>query len=326
MGGWSGSGWATRSWTGWSSPCSAGCTPGGPTGCRSPRPCRGCMRRRSGTTLAAAVGGAGRLAAAAGRTGLRQCPWWTEPPRRRRGRPAGARVRLGPAVASSPVPPAWQLSRLDPRRRGARRRRGRARGAGHARRPLARGVPTAAASRGALDYASVALVTLALPPGDRAARTVRVPGAGERGIRGEGGDVRHDEVAAGRDGAVLVRASLGRYGEERRCSVPTTGWSRWSGRAAATARTAAAGSGRGTGEPLGRRAAAVRSRSPGSGRRARAAAGDARHWPAPHSTASASPPVCGRARPPRRRSGQRWPAEPGVAAEPRVAAVLVGGG
>ena len=96
-------------------------------------------------------------------------------------------------------------------------------------RPAARLLAGAAGGRrrgvGGLDYASVALVTLALPAAG-AARAVRLPGAGRpRALlikaatffTTKWGHLRRP------DGSALVRASVGRYGEEAPLQRPDDG-------------------------------------------------------------------------------------------------------
>ena len=161
----------------------------------------------------------GRRAATDRRAGLRH--------RRRRTLPAGRRrARRPPARRSGSTPPYANSrhpgrlaadGRPDPGGADRRRRRGGARAAGAARGPAAgRARPASAATVGELDYASVALVTLVLPeprlpelsgflvPADRGADRSRPPRSSP-----PSGD-----TCAGPDGLALVRASVGRYGEE----------------------------------------------------------------------------------------------------------------
>ena len=81
---------------------------------------------------------------------------------------------------------------------------------------LLRGAAGAAAEPvGVLDYASVALVTLALPPVDLPAWSGFLVPAGEgTTIKAATFSSRKWAHAGGGDGAVLLRASVGRYGEE----------------------------------------------------------------------------------------------------------------
>ena len=216
--GWSGPGSATRSWTGWSSRCSAGCTRGGPTGCRS----------------AVTMPGPGTRAAQREHTlrGRGATPRW--PPRRARpgaglrrvgggmsrlvdgGRGRGRRRSASDCRSASCPPDRCRLAarrRLHPRPGATARRRGGAGRAGPAGGPAAgRGRPAAAAERGRARLRQRGAGHPGPAGRHRAAGAVRLPGAADRGLRGQGGDVLHHQVGApGRPaGPVLVRASLGR--------------------------------------------------------------------------------------------------------------------
>ena len=105
----------------------------------------------------------------------------------------------------------------DDHRRAARRRWRRPRRAGHSRRPAAaRDGPGSAVLLDAVEYASVAIVTLALPPRPRAGWTAPGSRPAGRAAHDQGGHLQLDEVGLARRGGedvVLVRASLGRAGE-----------------------------------------------------------------------------------------------------------------
>lgn len=90
-----------------------------------------------------------------------------------------------------------------------------------AARLLAGVFPQAAADVGVLDYASVALVTLALPPVELPELSGFLVPATEPGPRGEGYAVKATTFFTRKwahlrrpDGTVFVRASIGRYGDE----------------------------------------------------------------------------------------------------------------
>ena len=128
--------------------------------------------------------------------------------------------------------------------------------------------PWAAHELAAMEYASVAIVTLAFPAAALPADRLRPAGADPGGRRrGQGGDVLVPQVAAPGRPRRRRRAGLGRPAPARRgcCTATTPSWSRLVlGQLAALAgiRPAAGGA---PGHPLGRRAAAVRAGSPGAG-------------------------------------------------------------
>lgn len=132
---------------------------------------------------------------------------------------SGARLRLGAPVRElRPAPDGWALtlgSTRDPERVEADAVVLAIPAAPAAR--LLRGVPGGASAEvGALEYASVALVTLALPPGTLlpAATGFLVPALEGRAVKAATYlSVKWPELGRA-DGLVLLRASVGRHGEE----------------------------------------------------------------------------------------------------------------
>ena len=219
-------GWATRSSTGSSSPSSAGCMPGRPGSCRCAPACRRCSPRRRGASPSPrrargdgrpqqqsapldVARGVGRLPGA----GLRRA--------RRRGGAAGRgahRVAARPRRARSAAAPSsasCTASRTRPDAALVGRRRARSRDperlradavvlavpAAPASRLLAPHLPDAARALREIEYASMAIVTLAVGAG-RTATTPAAPGlglprAGGRGAHHQGQHLLVDEVGAG---------------------------------------------------------------------------------------------------------------------------------
>ena len=216
-------GWATRSPTGWSSRCSAACTPAGPTRCRCARRCRRWRRaladggslvagraRRDRAARRPSAGAGVRLAAPAASAGCRRAGRVRPVRGAHRRHRARDPPRRRPASCSTAAPcrrryqlrgrrgrrrrrrPAKAARLLAERRARRGRRAGRHRDRAHGDRDLRlrRDVDAAAGQR---------------PAGRRA-----------RGPGGQGGDALVAEVAAATTGGLtLLRASVGRAGEAR---------------------------------------------------------------------------------------------------------------
>ena len=134
---------------------------------------------------------------------------------------SGAEIRLGATVREIARRSDGRLAahrRADPRPRVRHRRRRRAGRARPAGRPAA---ATGRARRGRRGRRARLRERGAGHPGPAAARAagaVRLPGAGRERHRGQGGHLLHHasgRTCAASDGVALVRASVGRYGDEQ---------------------------------------------------------------------------------------------------------------